>query len=804
MADINTSYGVVFDKQSGDNTKKEISKLQKEINRLSRDNAFKDLAREASRFAKESGDASKATRRLERDLKKVGASDKEIKSVTNEYLRLNSTLDDTSEKLRRQQDQFDRTSKNVSLAGDFQSNLGAVRGLAGTGGAGQLASGLDVAGELVVLTEELPRLKQAFVGLPGTIKSAASSLGAAGLAFIAIGAATAIALKQVSDGMVEMQDAIKAQLDAQTELRDDIRGGLSLEDAQAEIAELGRFLAEETAAVAELERQREQGFADAAAQFGDARARIVIAAGGQDSLNKTIDEGNEKIQAAQERYEALTGAIEDGTIKATGSLENIIEPFKELGQTFQDIEGGVLKKIAEDEKKAVSDRERALSRIISLEEQANGLLENVAIAENRRLEDRNIRQQQQQQAFDDQREQALSSHHDKLTAIEKAGRDEASNIRASLSAVTTDANAEIEKANKDFMKSEIAAVEAFHREEAKQTKDANKERLRDLQDHRTALLDAELNNDVLAFIQEQARFKTESDRKREDESDAASERLADFQLQRDAAKSAREEEIAAIQTAAALKRAELNNELAASIANTQKKIVAEQTAFVQSEQIANNKFKADQARQDQADALADKRRQEDLQRQLDGINQKAVAEIAAIRTTVGATLELEAAARRVADISRGIGTRSRSDTSGNQITGKRTGINISGAVNARKAIDLKKKAKIDPRLIGAFALGGVIEEPTIGLLGEDLSGDRAEAVIPFSKSQGILPALQQLGGLRGRGGGSGGTSISNSFSFTVTDDSMIPKIRSEVQSHVIPEIAVAIHSAISQSRKVGA
>ena len=153
----------------------------------------------------------------------------------------------------------------------MQSNLGAARGLLGASGATGAASAVDIGGELVVLLEELPRLKESLAGLPGTVKAAAASLGTGGLALtgviVAAGAAAVIASRQLQGVKQALENALAANATFVGQLQD-----FTTEEAEAELEDLQRripILAEE----AEIANQRYQAARD---QFEAIVSQFII------------------------------------------------------------------------------------------------------------------------------------------------------------------------------------------------------------------------------------------------------------------------------------------------------------------------------------------------------------------------------------------------------------------------------------------------------------------------------------------------------------------------------------------------
>jgi DNA repair exonuclease SbcCD ATPase subunit len=128
-----------------------------------------------------------------------------------------------------------------------------------------------------------------------------------------------------------------------------------------------------------------------------------------------------------------------------------------------------------------------------------------------------------------------------------------------------DFNTEIEEKraeiNADFMKDDVERVKEFREEEKRLNRDADKERIRALEDHQNALLDAEIENNVARFLQEQRDFKTEQQRRAEDNRTATDDRLDDLEEERQKSRDLRQEKLAALDAEAAKKRADLQTEI---------------------------------------------------------------------------------------------------------------------------------------------------------------------------------------------------------------------------------------------------
>ena len=150
---------------------------------------------------------------LRSTLRDLGQSDADIKQVVDQLEQVERTArraQDSAAQLR-----FDEVSRGVALAGDAQSNLGAIRGLADAAGFGGLGGGIGIAGEVLALGEELPRLKAAFQGLPDVARAAYEAIGARGTALIGSMALLAVAAKVAGDASQRGYEQTKIATDNQ-------------------------------------------------------------------------------------------------------------------------------------------------------------------------------------------------------------------------------------------------------------------------------------------------------------------------------------------------------------------------------------------------------------------------------------------------------------------------------------------------------------------------------------------------------------------------------------------------------------
>lgn len=186
---VESRIKISADQSSISNTQKRIEALESNLKRL---------AKETDNFTninnKQRGQIDRTVRAL--DSYKNAARDigRSNKAAAEDVEQLDRSLKSAQNTLRqiqaaRYDESFSKISRQVSSAGDLQSNLGALGGLSGAAGLGGAATGFGVAGEFSALVEELPRLKESIKGMPSALKAAADAIGVPGGAAGLVGAA---------------------------------------------------------------------------------------------------------------------------------------------------------------------------------------------------------------------------------------------------------------------------------------------------------------------------------------------------------------------------------------------------------------------------------------------------------------------------------------------------------------------------------------------------------------------------------------------------------------------------------------
>lgn len=165
----------------------------------------------------------------------VGATvPRELQDVIDKVERLNKSIKQGTEDVRDLDEEFSRTSKAVSLAGDFESQSQVVANAIGTVGGTGIQRGISTVSEFPAVVEALPKLKASAAGLPAAINVAAKSLGPVGFGLGAVAGLTAIAVSGLVSEMNKQAEAARGIIAAEEQFQT-LRITGTEEDVQAAI-----------------------------------------------------------------------------------------------------------------------------------------------------------------------------------------------------------------------------------------------------------------------------------------------------------------------------------------------------------------------------------------------------------------------------------------------------------------------------------------------------------------------------------------------------------------------------------------
>lgn len=697
--------------------------LQSEYAKVGRQKSIDKIADDAVKAARKSKDWAKELENVRRELEKIGASESEIASVGQSI--------------------GGAANRRAQLSGGLASLGREVRALP--------AIAIPGAG---ITTDAVGKVTAAFAGLPPVALPVLGVLAAVGAGFVALEASLSGVKRQVDAAT----DANKAFF----ELR---ASGATTEDVQKRVDELTASLKGQQDELATIENGFATTFKDFENQIGSTGARLLYFLGQVSSTDDKLSARADELRTSTTNTEAELNRLKDELAKNAFAANDAAAAEAELAKK----------------------REEATPRLEQLAEQANNLREQEAERALEIAEDRRIRDEREQEQWDRNRERELDNHLDRMAAIDEQGLERLAQIRQQgndkIAAIEKDIlklNDQKTAIDKKYMQTEREAFEKFREEEEKDTKAANKERLRRLQDLNNELLDAEEANDVVAFIQAKRKGELDLQRMAEDADEQTKERQEQFDEERRLSEQKHQEELARIDAEItarfeARKQIELDTQAALEAERARIKTTKEETqaAFDEQRKLAEEDRAYRLKLQAEDDARADSKRKAALDKALADIDAKTRKEAEGLGIVGNAMIQLVNAVRSGA-----LSAISAILAFGNAP--------VSGG---NKAPSLGSGGGLKNFSPTAFASGGIATRPTVGML-----ADRPgffEAAIPFRPSEGIGAALERLG----LGGGSAAPNVTVNLNGDIGTGVNAAEVKAFVADVVIRGMAIAVDRA---------
>lgn len=323
--DIRTLVSIESDDKGVDAARRALKQIQKDQEELV--SAFRRGEKDVESYSKE-------LKSLQQQEKKLQGS---IDSITGEFTDQAKAMKAAAAeaaKLARQQEElgsaqgrFDVTSRNVALAGDVESQLRTLTGGIGAIGGGvgqQLEQSINIGAEGFASLEALPKLKEAFKGLPDVVNSAASALGTSGAGLIGSIGAVAIAVVALQAVFAAFQaeqekqaEATRSRIDAISRVNQELASGIGTEEIQARIQELQQSNEGYSATL-----QRLQGVYDSSINSldGATRAVVQLGSGAEEELAGGIDSARNSIAANNQAIQDYQAALESGQAAANDMI----------------------------------------------------------------------------------------------------------------------------------------------------------------------------------------------------------------------------------------------------------------------------------------------------------------------------------------------------------------------------------------------------------------------------------------------------------------------------------------------------
>jgi hypothetical protein len=302
MADRTLSLGVQVDDASIQRGKKRLEELQR---------AQERLAQAQSKYA---GDSSKAGRAIQEGI------EKRSKELTNEQIRLERALKNTSKAFIEQQSAASRAAKGVGAAQDASSER---RGGVKLGG--QSAERLRTIGREI---RGLPSVQVPGLGIgtdtfgraaevAGRLGVSLGQLAAGGAVTVLAVGAIALAFKKFNDAAKKQAEELNAVVDARRTVGQDVAKGLTSDDANTRLEEINRLREAEAVLLADLQQRYNDNITSQ-----NALAETVLKLTPQEqALADQIKKSEAAVAGFNTEQTALEKALQDGAIAANDAAE---------------------------------------------------------------------------------------------------------------------------------------------------------------------------------------------------------------------------------------------------------------------------------------------------------------------------------------------------------------------------------------------------------------------------------------------------------------------------------------------------
>lgn len=757
MADIeqNIALKASSDQTSFNNAAKSIDGLENRLRALDKANTTslaqsKKAGAGLKAFKQDADEATKSVNKLNKELTETASAQYDAKIRS----------------LREELGKFGDASGALSPITSLASTAG-ISGAGELGGAAQ--SILDIAERGPELKASMIAIGEGFTkadGPAGKLIQTASGLvsgltgisaGAAGLLvvigpLVAAFAAIALAASLATKASYDQAAGTRALLASQDEYYAILQG--TSEDAQKSLEDTKASLDSLKAQRDELTKIEDDTFAAAQAQFGDFGARLGLTAArafnsaGINDVDAKINDLNAQIAEQEFLTGRLEGALADNTF-ATNDAAIAEEDLTQARET-------AAAKITQLTGQLASVQDRAT-------EEAIRLGEDRAIRDRRAQEDLDLKLEQEQARHEKEMEGIQSESNSRIKDLRTQASSELDQLASSLVKANAEAlattNLAINSAIAESGKRRASIESKFRADEAKAEAAYNKARLRASQDSLNTQLDAEEANDVVGLINERRRASEEAQRAAEDEKErkdeakaskdaalaaekeALDQKLADIRANYEAEK--QERELAAQEQRASIE-ANLLAAIAAEEALTKASLEQKQLAFDEQQKLDKAARDLSKSRQIEDDKLADQRRLERNQKEVDNLKAQIDKETAIVNAGVASKTTAEVTglnqvASTATSVFSGIQAQVRAITSAmNGLASKSSGGTSNGT----------NSSYYNPKITGnkpvAFASGDIVDRPTPGMFG-DVPAGYAEAIIPFQKSRGLASAMQAYG-----------------------------------------------------------
>lgn len=363
--------GYAYDKQSERQVTQGVRRIQERLDKLS------DIQ---GALKKRLDDGTISLKGYQAGLK---ATEKEARELNRALNQIDPPTDVLADRLNTRNDRFDDVSRNVGFAGDVQSNIGAGQALLDAAGAGGVSQGLGVAGEVVVLAEELPRLKESLAGMPDVARAAYQSIGPLGVGIAALATVAAVTFAELDRIAQENSKEIKGAIEGFRELQQDIAKGLTSDEARQRLEELtkARDAEDKTLKAAESTYKNYIDSVGAGAIGVKALSREEETHAEQVEISKSnLKDMNQELAGLEALLESSALAANDAAAAEAARTEALLSEAQTAGQTVAVQERARNATVAANESRlqAIDSETAAIQAEIAVLESSGNTSEEVA------------------------------------------------------------------------------------------------------------------------------------------------------------------------------------------------------------------------------------------------------------------------------------------------------------------------------------------------------------------------------------------------------------------------------------------
>lgn len=521
--------------------------------------------------------------------------------------------------------------------GDMDSSIGRLSEVVDTTGnlidtVGQLSENFSqimpvltkVGGSVLSFVGKIPLVGGALSGVLGSVGGSLTALLGAALPVTAAIAALILILKAQDEATQDQRRHNQGFLNTQQQFYEDLdtMSREEMQEASTDLQERINLLRQQQG---ELAGSYDQTFEEASRLFNSdviARAVTGIATitGQLPDASSRMNELGQEIADAEFLMGRYTGALADNSTSAEDveraheELTSILEREAQAAQEYK------------EQLKQFND-ELKLSRSRELEDRA---LADRRTAENHANELRGI-EEQGNQRIEDIREESLKSIADLEKDYRKVEEDALNDLTKALADLIEETQKAEGELKSRYMESQTKELKRHIKDMARAENDYQKERLRRLEDLNDELLAAEMENDVVRFIQAQQQGEKDLRRMAEDHNEELSQGEQDWLEERQEQREQFQQELEDLRNNAIERRTELQEQydeekaeratehgerLAEIRAQAAERVAAERTGVAAQIEEVKKRYEEERRLLSEDRALQDRRQQEDNDRRL--------------------------------------------------------------------------------------------------------------------------------------------------------------------------------------------